>query len=456
MRPTSPLIATLAFSVAASACISREVAQVDPRGDVEQRHVIPATQRRDIDILFVIDDSGSMLGEQTSLADNFDRFIAVLEGIEGGLPNVHIGVVSTNVGAGSFGIDGCFGDGDGGRLRDGSDNPACDGPTDRFIRDVAIDDTTRERNYTGSLEETFGCMAQLGTSGCGLEQHWEAMKRALEPTNAYNAGFLREDALLAVIFLSDEDDCSAFDPSVFDPRDPDLGDLSLRCARYGVLCEGEEIAHAEGVYENCMPYHDSPYLQPPDHYVEFLQSLKPSRFDVIVAGIVGDSDEFSVQTGDFGLEPAPSCVSESGSEGRPGLRFQYFLEQFPDRNTQVSICQDDLSNALEQVASLLGLVVGPACLASNVDARDLDAAAPGIQLDCSVSDVRYLGTDEASESLIPACAMVDAATPAAGARPCWWVREAPIECDGDRLLFQVEREVDAPVGTDVVIKYRGE
>ena len=39
-----------------------------------------------------------MLDEQTNLKNNFPNFINVLNSIEGGLPNIHLGVVSTDLG----------------------------------------------------------------------------------------------------------------------------------------------------------------------------------------------------------------------------------------------------------------------------------------------------------------------------------------------------------------------
>ena len=80
-----------------SACLEREVAQVEPRQSVEQEQEIDVDINRDLDILFVIDNSLSMEQEQDSLASNFGRFINVLNNIEGGLPNVHIGVASTDL-----------------------------------------------------------------------------------------------------------------------------------------------------------------------------------------------------------------------------------------------------------------------------------------------------------------------------------------------------------------------
>ena len=86
------------LALVATGCIGREVAEVEPNQNKEQYKDIPVLVNRDIDILFLIDNSGSMTEEQASLVANFNRFINVLETIEGGLPNVHIGVVSTDVG----------------------------------------------------------------------------------------------------------------------------------------------------------------------------------------------------------------------------------------------------------------------------------------------------------------------------------------------------------------------
>jgi hypothetical protein len=93
-------------------CPDRNISEVNPNQDKEEFKDIPVQLNRDVDILFVIDNSGSMDEEQASLAANFPVFIERLETIEGGLPNVHLGVVSSDVGAGPFSISMCDGNGD--------------------------------------------------------------------------------------------------------------------------------------------------------------------------------------------------------------------------------------------------------------------------------------------------------------------------------------------------------
>src|ERR1700712_2487111 len=80
-------------------CPDRGISEVNPaQGRVENKD-IPVKINRDVDILFVVDDSPSMLDKQANLAANFPNFINVLNTIQGGLPDVHIGVVTSDLGA---------------------------------------------------------------------------------------------------------------------------------------------------------------------------------------------------------------------------------------------------------------------------------------------------------------------------------------------------------------------
>jgi hypothetical protein len=60
------------------------------------------------------------------------------------------------------------------------------------------------------LAQTFACAAQVGTTGDGNERPMWAMGNAigdaLNAAGACNAGFLREDALLVLVIITDEED----------------------------------------------------------------------------------------------------------------------------------------------------------------------------------------------------------------------------------------------------------
>ena len=277
-------------------CSDREVSKVNPIADPVDTWAFPITLNRDLDILFVIDNSGSMAGEQASLAANFPAFIGVLQTIQGGLPNVHIGIVSSNVGAaGQASVPGCAGQGDDGKLLV---KAGCTGLTGSFISDVADERGARIKNYTGDLDALFSCMAQLGTGGCGFEMHLESAYRALQP--GANPGFYRPDAFLAVIVIADEDDCSTDMGAMF--GDPTAGvgaplgpRTSFRCFEFGVKCEDDANPRAFGTRRGCRSRPSSPYMVEVERYVEFLKGLKSDPNLVVVSGIVGvDDDQHTV------------------------------------------------------------------------------------------------------------------------------------------------------------------
>jgi hypothetical protein len=61
-----------------------------------------------------------------------------------------------------------------------------------------------------NLDETFACVAQVGTDGSSIEEPIDAVvaatSRALNAPGRCNAGFLRDDAILVTFVITDEDD----------------------------------------------------------------------------------------------------------------------------------------------------------------------------------------------------------------------------------------------------------
>lgn len=458
------LLLSILFVSLGIGCAERDVSRVDIQPSSEQQTLIPVSVTRDIDILFVIDDSGSMRQEQESLSENFPEFMRKLEGIEGGLPNVHIGVVSSNVGTGPSGGGGeaCSGNGDNGILQ----VPAgCQALTDgkRYIVDELDDETGQRRfNYAGTLEQQFSCMAQLGTGGCGFEQHLESMKRALS-NSSENAGFLRDDAFLAVIFVQDEDDCSAADRAVFDPsqddRDAPLGELSsFRCFEFGTECEPSDD-RTLGPRQNCQPDESSPYMEPVGSYVSFLKSLKSDPSKIMVASITGDDAPVVV-----GIDPEkdelwtePVCVvcpgggdscsldpSQSDSAlvaAQPAVRMRAFLDAFPQRSTWQNIChynaqtgRVDLAGALNQIASTLIVLFGDPCLQGRL-------AEPH---QCEVADVRHRGQPNEEQLPLQPCSE--------SSPPCWQLVPDPTCATESQVRLEITRDAEPPADTTVVAR----
>ena len=162
-----------------------------------------------MDILFVIDNSGSMGHEQTNLIANFAGFIEALDEYEvggtGGQLDYHVGVTSTDVDHNECTPLGCpLEEGEDGVLQNTplGNGGACDAPAGLFMT-----------GPSNEVVDQFACVAELGTGGWSNEMPLEAIRRGMTDgisgeghINTENAGFLREDALFVAIIITDEDD----------------------------------------------------------------------------------------------------------------------------------------------------------------------------------------------------------------------------------------------------------
>jgi hypothetical protein len=418
----------------------------------------PVEVNRNLDLLFVIDQSLSMKNEQDALAANFQLLMDQITSDEYGVPNVHIGVISTNLGVGPYssqaGLEPCGATGDGAilqntpRPQDGEAEPSCTGPRDHYIVDVQDEDGQRVRNYDGTLAETFSCIARLGTEGCGFEQQLEAMRRALDGSVPENAGFLREDARLAIVFVSDEDDCSVKNLEMFDLTTVALGrPTDFRCLTHGLVCENGAPTD-RGEYSGCVAAEDSPYMHDVGGYVSFLRELKkyPDR-DILVAGIIGDvkdplvvGDHASV-AGQIGVQQ--SCFAGEGdADGAfPPVRLRGFFDAFPIQRTG-SICSD-LAGVLRDIGEFIGPPPEGGCVPSAL--VDADDQAAGLQADCAVSEVRDPRTAGESEQILRVCD--NASDPASSSRlPCYTLNERLEACSATAPYY-----IDVHYASDAVV-----
>ncbi|HET9624402.1 MAG TPA: hypothetical protein VFP84_23685 [Kofleriaceae bacterium] len=448
------------------------------QGRVENKD-LPVQINRDVDILFLIDDSPSMADKQKNLADNFPNFIKVLSSIQGGLPSVHIGVATSDMG--TRGANGSTGPGIGTLGAGGCANAGKNGVLQTFgamvtggnyISDIDDGAGGRTRNYDpamNSLEQVFATMAKAGAGGCGFEQHLEAMKQALTQagqTSTPNSGFLRKDAFLAVVIIADEDDCSIFDPGLLTNNEgTQLGALqSFRCTQFGVICDdgGNTTATMKqvGTKGRCHPNDASAYLTKVNDYVTFLKGLKDDPNKVIVAGIIGPTTPFSTELRAPTKNGTPlpalahSCTY-NGAGGAtdvevadPPVRLKFFLDQFPNRSTFTTICQQDLSGGLTQIGDLLKAVIGDPCIEGNL--ADGDPNTAGVQPDCSVSQVQNINTSNQKETLLPQCVEGQPITPTTP--PCWHLQQDLANCANtpSHLTLTVENKDQLSNDTHVV------
>jgi hypothetical protein len=285
-----------------------------------------------IDLLFVIDNSGSMGEEQLNLSANFPLLIDKLQALtdqEGNPlnPDVNIMVTTTDVGhplcaplqpdgytpaKGAPQGEACIN-----RLDDfeglGSDAPsipeACTNgcpvavePIDPFIHfDGPMAATT---NVPGNdIAGALSCIGPQGINGCGYQAPLEAMLLAINPASTWNQGnkpFLREGAILAIAIITDDVECSVRSPDGYayfiDPMqdtyweiNPETGTkthaTSAVCQNAGVDCGAPD---GNGVYADCNAI-DTGVLHPLSRYVTYLRDelISNQNKEVIMLGILG-------------------------------------------------------------------------------------------------------------------------------------------------------------------------
>ncbi|MGQ0507720.1 MAG: choice-of-anchor D domain-containing protein [Myxococcaceae bacterium] len=159
--------------------------------------------RSQVDVLFVIDNSGSMMEEQQSLGQNFAAFLTAAQAAQ---VDYRIGVTTTGIESSPGGWSSCPGGVEGGEA--GRLFPV-NGSSPRIITPT-----------TQNAAQVFAANVQVGWchwNEQGLEGAYRALSTPLansadDPSTAEasdgNLGFLRPNAKLVVLFVTDEDDFS--------------------------------------------------------------------------------------------------------------------------------------------------------------------------------------------------------------------------------------------------------
>ena len=204
-----------------------------------------------LDVVVWIDDSPSMAEEQAAIAEQIPRLVRELIDPEDGdgdtrpdhppVEDLNLGILAPG-GPTTSPLAGCPGpDGEGaGCLLTGPPVPAA-GCGTTFPPFQSWDVFHDDAGDVDRVAHDVGCLASLGTAGCPYEQPLATTLRALTGQAApgrCNAGFLRDDAILMMLWISDEDDGSASPghPELFDPAAP-LGEPDVRAALHPELLE---------------------------------------------------------------------------------------------------------------------------------------------------------------------------------------------------------------------------
>ena len=153
-----------------------------------------------VDFLFVIDNSGSMEDEQDNLIANFPTFITGIQSTLEQVDEFQVGVVTTDVYEPNNIVPGCNVLG-GLVTKTGGD----------FSSNMVCGPYAGGHNYMTELDDlsmTFQCAARVGTSGDGTERPMDSLIAVVNKVHGgagmCNEGFLRDDALLVVVIITDE------------------------------------------------------------------------------------------------------------------------------------------------------------------------------------------------------------------------------------------------------------
>jgi hypothetical protein len=370
-----------------------------------------------IDILFMVDDSSSMTEMQQKFYDQLPTFVNTLLSAPTP-PDLHIAVVSSDMGApGDATAEiGCTQEGDQGQFQS---MPRGTCVATSLQNGATFISNAGTPNYTdASLAQVLQCIAQLGDKGCGFEHQLASIDRALgadgSPAPSTNANFLRPDAYLGIIILTNEDDCSAPPTTLLyslaaggsnqqNIRNA-LGPIAnYRCNQYGHLCNDPSgtlvmppLFSPPGAttldLTNCVSNDTSTgLLTPVSQFVSHIKALKPDPDNqILVAAITAPATPYTVtwvpeqggqntQVGELWPQIEHSCGATGGDDvnpeatmnpidgsfGDPGVRITQFARSFQD-SVVASICDASYAASMSAIATKLGQLMTPPCVTSVI------------------------------------------------------------------------------------------
>jgi hypothetical protein len=445
------------------------------------------SNNRKLDLLFMVDGAGSEDTIHANLKENLGNLMDVFKGLPGGLPDIHIAVVTSDLGAGNgTDIPGCGADtalvaGDGGVFRSapGGGCPA----TGLDAGATFISSTGGSNPVTNfgaqDITTVLQCIINIGTTSCGFRHQLASVARALgadgRAAPPENAGFLREDATLGIVLLTDADDCSAPAGSpLFNPISTSLHSMfgpteTFVCNEWGHLCTlggtsylppsrfapnnspTDTVTYSPaGGPDNCISAESVGMLTPVGTIADGIKALKADPANQIqVAVFAGPTTPYVVSwrtppLTDVG--PWPEIKNSCGGGGAatgladPGVRMHQFATEFGAAGLTDTICQVSYGASLNTIATKLSAVWGPACVTGKVATRP-GSTSP----DCAVTQLSPNPNDPAKpvQSVIQACA------DNVNSRPCWQLTPSPAGsgCDGE--TFVIDRAVTPPSDTRI-------
>jgi hypothetical protein len=249
------------------ACISHPLTQPVPEPEQQTDLYITVAPIRKLDLVFMVDNSPSMAPKVKKMNEQFSKLLVALKDpTDGTYPDLRVSLIDSDLGTGgAYPNSSCGPNSTNGNNAYGDvGNFQMRGATDCGMKssDALWIEYTKGSpvNYNGNsdaINSVFACLAtNLGTIGCGEEHQLQAFEFALNATNlhtdkyANQNSFLRPEAYLGLVFLSDEDDCSAAtNDGMFGDKTELRGEsASLRCATRAHACDGHNLTDSGPSY----------------------------------------------------------------------------------------------------------------------------------------------------------------------------------------------------------------
>jgi len=324
-----------------------------------------------VDMLVVVDNSQSMEEEQVRLAASFRKLLNSLVDppADWKIPpvdNIRIGVVTSDLGIDTSeditNCDSCCPCGDRGRIQCYNMIDGCECTGDPWL------ESTPE-NPNKTLADDFACLASVGTDGCSFEMQLFAASYALQRVDQKE--FLRGDnALLVIIAVSDEDDCSVRCGAEFWFR-PEMSmtnpDLNIFCVTsQDMLIAVDDIAlnlmkkgnDRAGVIPDAVLF--AGFIGVP--MIDNCQgngNVIDGCLDVAQMEFVREEDE------EGRGYPRAACISEQTdtdtavpvTSAEPGRRFVELAQDFGENGYIYSICNEDWSPAMKDIARRIATIL---------------------------------------------------------------------------------------------------
>ncbi len=462
------------------ACTSRTLEPPVVTPSVQQPFLFTQKLNNNLDILFMIDNSKSMTDMQQKLLAQLPSFMNVLETLPV-TPNLHVAVVSSDMGARSDeDLQSCTPLGNQGEFFSQPEGTCL--ATTLTAGDTFISDVDGVSNFTDPIASVFQCIGFLGAGGCGFEHQLASIDRALGadglgPVPSTNVGFLRPDAYLGIVMLTNEDDCSApTDTTIYSDNghpdslaNPDGPLADYRCnggPRGGHLCKDPNSTAGAYAPPPIIPPSDatgspamlplagckdndsgSGALTPVSKFVSDIKALKPDPdHQILVGEIIAPPAPYAVEwvptvtpggtteswpqvmhscgaAGGPGVNPDPSTQTVGdGSFGDPGVREAAFAHAFQN-SVLASICDADYSQSMLAIAAAFGHLITPPCIESKI--QNNASGNP----DCSVVENRTDPSGNQSHQAIQNC-NDNGNTP-----PCWALVPGMNGCTGQSLTL---------------------